>query len=1085
MPHQKSRDALISQKASEFAEHLRNTASIADKEEEIRIAAERQLGFLEKEAGIKLEGRHEFTVASGRVDSVYDRVIIEYKNPSSPADRIGSSAGSPGCKKVIDQIKKRFYDLRAELGHGLNTLFGVGLDGNSFVFVRYRDDRWQVQDPVEVNQHSSERFLWALMNIGQKGRPFAPEQLARDFGSESASARAGITALYAAITTTAHPKARTFFNQWKILFSEVCGYDIEKQSDKMDALAESYGIDTKTLKPAELLFALHSYYAIFMKLLAAEIVAFFHHLPTPLEKMLRAVTSNKLKSELQELEAGSIFRHLNITNFLEGDLFAWYLPVWSDPIDKLFREMVAQLDNYNPGTLSEDPAGSRDLLKRLYQQLFPQSVRHDLGEYYTPDWLAEHVLDELEYTGDPDKRLLDPACGSGTFLVLAVNRIKSWFTNNREQCRFDEGDLCRKILKNVVGFDLNPIAVMAARTNYLIALRDLIGHVDEVEIPIYLCDSIVTPTEYGDLFTGTAKVAKIPCAACQPPHLLVPKEIAATAENVAKYARLIEHHLATQSTADQFLAGCRDEALPTSEAELHRALFTEILALDEAHKNGVWARIIKNAFAPLFAGKFDFVAGNPPWVNWENLPSEYRTLSEHIWVEYSLVGPVPIKKRQQSDAAKTDVSILMTYVAIDKYLNRSGSVGFVLPRTIFQSELGGWHFRAFSLPGGVKFKVSVVHDWDSIKPFRGQAANNACTAFFRRDQKISYPVPWVSYRSKGGSTISEDTDWVTVRGSVKRLNWVARPIDSAQPQSPWIFGAKRGMAVAYSILGASFYSSRAREGINTRGANGIYFLNASLVRNRLWISNRCDDGDDPRLPVREQAIEHEYVYPLLRGKDVGRWTAVPSSYILLPHDAENPNDPVPFSELPDKTKEYLAFFRSRLAKRKPFRNFDPTSGAWHGLYSVLTATFAPYKVVWREMATGSVAAVTGSSTIPSGEQKIVVPDHKLFVIPCATEAEAQFVCGFFNSSIASYIISSYAISTGISTHVLERLPIPRFDATIKSHRAIVDWARKCHEATLSGGGESFQDELDKAVGGSLALSDADVEIVREALSELG
>ena len=75
--------------------------------------------------------------------------------------------------------------------------------------------------------------------------------------------------------------------------------------------------------------------------------------------------------------------------------------------------MIDKLDQYNPGTFSEDPAQSRDLLKKLYQQLFPKSVRHDLGEYYTPDWLAEHVLNELGYEGDPDKRLLDPACGSG------------------------------------------------------------------------------------------------------------------------------------------------------------------------------------------------------------------------------------------------------------------------------------------------------------------------------------------------------------------------------------------------------------------------------------------------------------------------------------------------------------------------------------------------------------------------------------------------------------------------------------------------------------------------------------------------
>lgn len=114
-------------------------------------------------------------------------------------------------------------------------------------------------------------------------------------------------------------------------------------------------------------------------------------------------------------------------------------------------------------------------------------MRHALGEYYTPDWLADHVLNELNYEGDPDKRVLDPACGSGTFLVMTINRVRRWYEENRERCDFDEGGLCRKLLSNVIGFDLNPLAVMAARTNYLIAIRDLIGRVDQVEIPVYLC----------------------------------------------------------------------------------------------------------------------------------------------------------------------------------------------------------------------------------------------------------------------------------------------------------------------------------------------------------------------------------------------------------------------------------------------------------------------------------------------------------------------------------------------------------------------------------------------------------------------
>ncbi|MGH9765594.1 MAG: N-6 DNA methylase, partial [Blastocatellia bacterium] len=441
-----------------------------------------------------------------------------------------------------------------------------------------------MQDPVEVNRYSAERFLWALFNLGTKGKPFSPEYLAGDFGSagENSVATSGIRALYNAIVDTEHPKAQTFFGQWKILFGEVCGYDVDSPSDKIKKLAEFYGVPLKGIKPAEMLFAVHSYYAIFMKLLASEIVAFFHKLPTPLHKMIQAGTSNKLKREMEDLEAGSIFRHLNITNFLEGDLFAWYTSVWSDSIEKLIRDMVARLDDYNPGTLSEDPVTSRDLLKKLYQQLFPKSVRHDLGEYYTPDWLAEHVLDEVGYVGDPDTRLLDPACGSGTFLVMAISRIRKWYDENRESCRFDQGDLCRKILSNVVGFDLNPLAVMAARTNYLVAIRDLVAYSDELEIPVYLCDSVITPMEYGDAEQGEmfGRPMELRTGA-KPAPFFIPREVTRDRSTIGRYTTLLAELSPVGSGYDPeaFLTRVADEGLSATERDEHVLLFNELREL--------------------------------------------------------------------------------------------------------------------------------------------------------------------------------------------------------------------------------------------------------------------------------------------------------------------------------------------------------------------------------------------------------------------------------------------------------------------------------------------------------------------------
>jgi hypothetical protein len=182
----------------------------------------------------------------------------------------------------------------------------------------------------------------------------------------------------------------------------------------------------------------------------------------------------------------------------------------------------------------------------------------------------------------------------------------------------------------------------------------------------------------------------------------------------------------------------------------------------------------------------------------------------------------------------------------------------------------------------------------------------------------------------------------------------------------------------------------------------------------------------------------------------------------------------------------LNSFKPKLSSRKKFRNFDPSTAEWHGFYSVLNATFAPFKVVWREMAGGSIAAVASRSTLPTGESKTVVPDHKLFVIPCVSNEEADFVCGVFNSSLSNYLIKSYAIATGISTHVLDRLPIPQFNDSDDLHKRISMLAAKCREAVELGTNvESFESELNDLVGSALGLSSADVAAIESALAEIG
>ncbi len=87
-------------------------------------------------------------------------------------------------------------------------------------------------------------------------------------------------------------------------------------------------------------------------------------------------------------------------------------------------------------------------------------MRHNLGEFYTPDWLAELVLREINY--HIGQSLLDPACGSGTFLFTAIRLL-------HEQGMEGEA-LVDFALKNIRGIDVHPLAVTIARINYMIAL---------------------------------------------------------------------------------------------------------------------------------------------------------------------------------------------------------------------------------------------------------------------------------------------------------------------------------------------------------------------------------------------------------------------------------------------------------------------------------------------------------------------------------------------------------------------------------------------------------------------------------------
>ena len=140
------------------------------------------------------------------------------------------------------------------------------------------------------------------------------------------------------------------------------------------------------------------------------------------EAIANAKDNDHFYSLLSDLEDGDYWRKYRISNSLEGDFFSWYTNERSGKaLASSIQGIARELLKFEPATAIVKPEAIKDLLKQFYTTLVDEQIRHDLGEYYTPDWLAQRVLNSIGYTGSLSATVLDPACGSGTFLLSVHN----------------------------------------------------------------------------------------------------------------------------------------------------------------------------------------------------------------------------------------------------------------------------------------------------------------------------------------------------------------------------------------------------------------------------------------------------------------------------------------------------------------------------------------------------------------------------------------------------------------------------------------------------------------------------------------
>ena len=640
-------------------------------------------------------------------------------------------------------------------------------------------------------------------------------------------------------------------------------------------------------------------------------------------------------------------------------------------------------------------------------------------------------------------------------------------------------------LHNIVGFDLNPLSVIAARTNYLLALGDLLRYRrGPVDLPVYMCDSILTPTGQADVFGTSYRLHTVVG------DFDIPGETVAAGE-VSALSNLLESCVRDQYAPQEFLARARRE-LTVSEAmseSLLEGLYRRLYHLEEEGRDGLWARLLKNAFAPVLVGEFDFVVGNPPWVRWGYLSSEYKEATKSLWFDYGLFS---LKGGQaQLGGGEKDLSMLFTYVSADKYLRDGGNLGFVITQVVFKAKGAGEGFRRFKIgENGKQLRVIHVDDMVELKPFSG-VGNRTSILILQKGMRNRYPVPYTRWTKKPGQRIADEMPLDVVERNTRRRRLQAVPIGDSEVGA-WQTGSKAILRSIKAILGAPDY--KARRGAGT-DPYGVYWVEAlrRLPDGNVVIRNQHDAGKTEVDPV-QAVIEPTLLYPGLRGGGIKKWMFRISGYIVLVQDTQTrlayPEERLKL-DLPH-TYSYLRRFKNILeSRRSNFVKRLMERSAFYAMYGIGTYSLAEYKICWQR-ATNRFKAVVVEPYYDDilRSRKPIIPADTTSFIPLHHGEEAHYVCALMNSAPVARAIRSYSEpGRGFgSPSVIEHLSLSAFDPHVPTHTRLAALSRQAHELAAAGDAEALagvEDEVDRAAAALWGLSDKELAEIRRSLEELG
>ena len=697
-----------------------------------------------------------------------------------------------------------------------------------------------------------------------------------------------------------------------------------------------------------------------------------------------------------------------------------------------------------------------DILKALYESLIDPETRHGLGEYYTPDWLAARMV-AATVDSPLEQRVMDPACGSGTFLFHLVRAVLS----AAEAAGLSPAAAARKAVEKVAGIDIHPVAVIFARVTYLLALMPALRkeHPGDIALPVYLGNALqwdltqpadkgnqpdfLTSDEMLEIFVPAIEVTEPEPQRLPPATLRFPTAVAADALLFDRILNNMIHFGERSEPPANFSAWMdRERVAAPADKLVLRETYGVMRRLQGEGRNHIWGYVARNLARPVWlaseAQKADIVIGNPPWVSYRFMSGEFKKRFRNecqaagLWVggkvatQQDLAGYFHMRTASLYLRRTGRMALVMPYAALSRQawslfrkgeVKRSDHVGFRLGFT------EAWTFGPavqplFPVPSCVLF--AEVHDVSSpvslpaqVQAFAGTLPRrNADENEARRELRVA-TAPWpVEASDQGGSPYRR----VFRNGATlfpRRLVLVEpAPMPGMLPPNP------------------DFPMIRGRTGTQDK---------------KPW-----KDLEPP-----QGTVERNFLHPVLLGESVAPFRILTSQQAVIPYDVE---------KQPDKTHSTLqqqgVLLDSKEAARRGYPRLaqwlEKTEALWKqnrssdmslngriDYHSELSRQFpiATIRVVYSASGSNLAACVV--------KDQLAIVEHKLYWAAVDSMEEAGYLCAILNSEVLQSGVKQYQSQGQWGARDFDKyvfnLPIRRFDAANPLHGELAQAAKTAAE----------------------------------------